>query len=1066
MNFESYKRILLCNQDDDICLRNGGSYSIDFEIEDENTADRIFMTGETAIFYNWKTEPDYQYLYRRIDDSLTSAEANKARFALDMSADNFDFPKIAYHKILWWPRYYGGGSVWRSGVSAKAENLKIHEGGYLHLLVELRYVKAGQDKRLVYNEPDLTAVIDIPEGSYDWSDLETALPPVKAPVASVCIYLEGIHYSGKVYFEKPYFCSENGVSILHDFLPFLEDKPEFNWIGVNLSKVEWPSFIVKLNGETIYDGNIFERCHRYSEWEFTIPRGVARNGKNTLEITHTSNYRDTAPYNIHELGIVSARRDMLLWCPEVVSAGEEFAVLMKTEADGVAFTLEGNGEVTACGELICEKAGLNVLKFICDKPQNDVSFRLISEYGNVDCSISRVVERDDDGVITGTGDMVYINQNKRDFENYIAWYLSNDIGKLLTVRPTYRWCGSRAADGKLWRETADLLNSLGIKVSHMRDGRELQGCNANPTFEELDSPNFLGRQTHELDGAYVYWSRCGKDASDNLNEQMFNDLFVRFFMRDHERMYVRYSPETYYARGGTLENCRDHTIPRDMEAVADFVVKSLALSRDGSTRHTGPATLFKYFYQAGYSWTGAELMYSSNEVTCASLRGAAKAYGGKIGGHLATQWSTTPHDTAEHAKRYRLALYNTYIQGVDEINTEEGLWRMEEYFAYHNRFSPACVDHLKEHKEFNRYVLTHTRSGSFYSPVAFLNGRYDGWKYFGGKTTLWGRSDMQYGDAENGWDLLDVFYPLSRHGSLYRHPCPKDKPVGFYSGTPIGGVDILPIEANDFDGYKLICAVGYNKALPEDMDKLERFVLSGGKLFIGLAQMSTTTLRDDIENYSLDYIDHSFVKSVAPEISFVEDTLDGNAVRVNVNIPENATALKLTDSGRALIYKIGIGNGTVYVLNTLEYAGNPAIYSAVREFIATISQEGFSEERVWAKGDENVHFAVFDQPDGSRHIYFLAIDWFDATEPTHTATLRAGEYEYPVEVSYGTMIKAVANENAAAWFDCENCDVLEVSENTVKLQGFGKGKLFVARNGEIKTLDVDFSEKSLITLEI
>jgi hypothetical protein len=325
---------------------------------------------------------------------------------------------------------------------------------------------------------------------------------------------------------------------------------------------------------------------------------------------------------------------------------------------------------------------------------------------------------------------------------------------------------------------------------------------------------------------------------------------------------------------------------------------------------------------------------------------------------------------------------------------------------------------------------------------------------------------MQYGDAENGWDLLDVFYPLSRHGALYRHPCPKDKPVGFYSGTPMGGVDILPIEANDFDGYKLICAVGYNKALPEDMDKLERFVLSGGKLFIGLAQMSTTTLRDDIENYSLDYIDHSFVKSVAPEISFVEDTLDGNAVRVNVNIPENATALKLTDSGRALIYKIGIGNGTVYVLNTLEYAGNPAIYSAVREFIATISQEGFSEERVWAKGDENVHFAVFDQPDGSRHIYFLAIDWFDATEPTHTATLRAGEYEYPVEVSYGTMIKAVANESAAVWFDSEDCDVLEVSENTVKLQGFGKGKLFVAKNGEIMSFDVDFSEKSLITLEI
>ena len=1064
MNFESYERIMLCEHDKDVCLRPFKSYSMDFDIEDPIGADRIFMTGETAIFYNWKTEGDYEYLYRRIDDSLTSVEANKARFALDMSADNFDFPKIAHHKIVWWPYYYGGGSVWRAGISAKAENLKIHEGGYLHLLVEIRYVKAGVDKRLVYNKPDLTAVIDIPEGSYDWSDLETAFPPVTAAVASVCVYLEGMHYSGKVYFEKPYFCSENGVSILHDFLPFLQDKPQFNWIGVNLSKVEWPKIEVKLNGETIFDGEIFERCHRYSEWEFSIPQGLAKFGKNTLEITHKSDYRDAAPYNIHELGIVSVRRDMLLWCPEIVSAGEEFAILLKTEADGVAFTLEENENICACGELICEKSGLNVLKFICNKPQNDVSFRLISEYGNVDCSISRVVERKDDGVITGTGDMVYINQNKRDFENYIAWYLSNDIGKLLTVRPTYRWCGSRSADGKLWRETADLLDSLGIKTVHMRDGRELQGCNANPTEAEMASPNFLGRQTHELDGAFVYW--MPGDVSNNLNQQMFYDLYIRFYLQDHERMDVKYTPEVYLARDKVLKCWRDHTIPRDMEAISNFVVNSLAACRDGSTRHTGPATLFKYFYQAGYSWTGAELMYSSNEVTCASLRCAAKVYGGKTGGHLATQWSTTPHDTVEHVKRYRLALYNTYIQGVDDINTEEGLWRMEEYFAYHNRFSPACLDHLKEQKDFNRYVLTHTRSGNFYTPVAMLNGRYDGWERFGGKNTLWGRTDMQYGDPENAWDMLDVFYPLSRHGSLYRHPCPKDKPVGFYSGTPMGGIDILPIEAKGFDGYKLLCAVGYNKALSEDMDKLESFVTNGGKLFIGLAQMSVTTNRDDIENYDLQYIDHPFVKAVAPEISFVEDALDGKAIRVNGNIPENATVLKQTDGGRALIYEIKVGEGRVYLLNTLEYAGNPAINAAVKEFVASVSREIFDEERVWAKGDDVVNFAAFEQNDGSRHIYFLSIDWFDAAEPTHTATIRVGDNDYPIDVRYGTMIKVVANEKVAAWFDCEDCDVLEVSENTIRVQGVGQGKLFVARNGEIKTFDVDFNDKSLFDVEL
>jgi hypothetical protein len=64
------------------------------------------------------------------------------------------------------------------------------------------------------------------------------------------------------------------------------------------------------------------------------------------------------------------------------------------------------------------------------------------------------------------------------------------------------------------------------------------------------------------------------------------------------------------------------------------------------------------------------------------------------------------------------------------------------------------------------------------------------------------------------------------------------------------------------------------------------------------------------------------------------------------------------------------------------------------------------------------------------------------------------------------MIKAVATDNIAGWIDCEECDVLEISENAVKVQGIGSGRLFVAKNGEIKVIDIDFSEKSLLTLEI
>ena len=60
MNFESYKQLMLCERDRDISLRTGKSFSIDFDIENAKSADRVFFTGESGIFYGWKTEPDYQ----------------------------------------------------------------------------------------------------------------------------------------------------------------------------------------------------------------------------------------------------------------------------------------------------------------------------------------------------------------------------------------------------------------------------------------------------------------------------------------------------------------------------------------------------------------------------------------------------------------------------------------------------------------------------------------------------------------------------------------------------------------------------------------------------------------------------------------------------------------------------------------------------------------------------------------------------------------------------------------------------------------------------------------------
>ena len=89
---------------------------------------------------------------------------------------------------------------------------------------------------------------------------------------------------------------------------------------------------------------------------------------------------------------------------------------------------------------------------------------------------------------------------------------------------------------------------------------------------------------------------------------------------------------------------------------------------------------------------------------------------------------------------------------------------------------------------------------------------------------------------------------------IYRHNCPNEE-LGYYSGTPNGNVDILPIEAEDFSNYRLLIAPGYNKAEDEDLEKLKDFVTEGGTLLIGWPQLSITVDRKKAISYEHTYWD-------------------------------------------------------------------------------------------------------------------------------------------------------------------------------------------------------------------
>lgn len=1044
-------------------INPGKSITLTFEGRDFPEASRLHFTGETALFYQWKNEPDHPMLYRRIDDSLNTEQANRNQYCLDLSAEGFDYPLLAYYKVMFPPKlsYLKLNSytdLWTFSLSVKTENLTLLEGGYLRFRAEIRYIKEGTAPRSTKGEPDVIYDLPIPEGTRDWTDLTEEIRFDAKNTASVSLFLEGERYCGKIYAESPQLTSETGWNLVPEFAPNSAERPQFTWMGINLSKKEWPKFEITLNGDTVYRGELFERCHRRAEAELPLKDIALKDGTNELTLKLISDYRDPLAYFLYDLGLICQRKTFLAACPRIVTAGVPFAVLVEGTA-GTALKL--NSEKVKALDLSLSENGLNAITLCCEECGNDIEFSLEYEGKTEVCHIDRCVLRGEDKVLTGTGDLVYIANEDDDVENYLKWYFDNQVGNLITIRPTYRWCGTRALNENRWRKTATLLNKAGMKYAHMLDGRELPGGDTNPSADTLKGNGFLGRQNHEMDGAFSYWGVWSH--TNDASQEGFLDLFARIARkrRDHVSP-LRTAPTNLIEKKGQRTLFRDLTLPDDMEIAARYTVEKLAQCRYDATRHTGPSTLFKYFYQAGYEWTGAELMYGPQETVCSALRGASRAYKKPIiGAHHAVQWSTSPHDTEEKNLRYRLALFGTYLQGVHDINTEEGLWHIEEFYSGFNRFSEACKKHTKQQTDFYRYVQTHTRAGDFYAPVAFLHGRYDGWDVFT-RRKVWGKDSMPFAEPEKAWDLLTYFYPRNRFGSLYRHPCPKES-VGYYSGTPYGNVDVLPAEAETYEGYGLLIAVGYNKAFPEDFDKMEAFVRNGGTLILGHPQCAVTTLRKDVVGLNHTYLDHPFRCRIACNGPFTEDTYRGNKVTV-ASIPADATVLLKTDSGRGLVYEVTVGKGRAIFLNAKEYAGAEGISAALREILDKEIPSLIRKERVYAEGNGDVQFALYNQPDGGKHVYFMATDWYNDPRNLRTGVLTVDEYRYTVPAPLGSPIKAVVKNGVAVWCNDWENDVTEVSETTFTAQGKGSAVFTVAKDGKIKDITLCFDGKAVQTV--
>ncbi|MBQ3228354.1 MAG: hypothetical protein IJB43_07205 [Clostridia bacterium] len=1060
----------------DLCdrvLRKGESVTYTFTDEGLNLRDhhRLYFSCEDRMHFALKDEVQTLKLYQLIDDSLDNEHANTRRYCLNMTCDAPKlYPKCALTKIKWPPRIdsvmYDTTDEWTFGIFAKAESLKIAEGGYLRIQLERWNKKPGIPPELTRDEPDEIVSIDIPEGTYDYTALMKQITLPTATTACVTVIVEGQNYEGTLYLEEPTLATSTGRNVCPDFATTVPNLDYFTWIGQNLSKKEWPEFIITLNDQVIHHGEVFLRIHRYPSVELDIPDCAIVKGENTVKIQYVSNYRDTVPLSLRELEILERPKKLfsITSCPVNAAFGQDICVLIRTEEDGLTLNCDCDN-FEAVSSLHFGKKGIHAARFRAKKCLNHQILTLKCGDFSDSAEIRHLVRRGEDNVITGSADLIYIdNSDPKAVEDYIEWFFSKEMGDLITIRPAYRWGGQRTLNPEVWEKFREICEGMDAKYAHMVDGRDLPGVWCNPHPDMLKGKNFMGRQLHERDGQAFYWS---PNLFTTMNiSPTFWSLSGRI-SRQHP-LTTENSPSAHNIAlsGGQLTIFRDTNCSADVKEAYECAQNTLRTVRGGdrlqNVRHTGPSVMFKYLYDAGFEWLGAETMDSSMEPLLAFHRGSARAYGQKeLGVHQALQWSTFPHDTEPRYRRYLLALYTCYLQGVHQINLEEGYWHLESGFVNHHRFSDATTRHRESEVKFYRFIRSHTRSGEFYTPIAILHGRYDGWNGFAGGS-LWGMPHMRVSEPEKSWSLLKVFYPLSniseKGTTVPKLPAAieDNRPRGMYTGTPRGHVDVMPIEKGIYDGYKLLAFLGHNTADRDDFDRVYGFVKKGGTLLTTWAHLSSATRLDDIQNHNFKYLYHSLSAALTTAKPIFETrNCNGKKLPIAVNPPADVEVLEKTDDGMPFVYSVKVGEGRVILVNTIYHPANDAVRSIYEKLLRNLQAKLYAEEPSEMTCGEDVQYAIYKQENGDYHYYVTPVDWYNDPAPKRSATLRVGEDVYPLSLTFGDIIKIVANNTTAAWAEEMDAEVLSIEGDRVTVQGVDTVTLHICRGGKEHVYKLD-----------
>lgn len=976
-----------------VVLRAGESLRMEVEITEAPypLRHRLRVVGESDIFWSQRCEMGMPLLYRSITDALDPDCAYGEKYALHLHGKDETWPRNAYIKVPadGLPRHMIFAAM------VRGESLDIQTDG--EFVVELGIYRAQNFRHLddVFDEPDEVVRLDIPAGSYEWQELSL---PVTLPNDAVMLLVRvgGTAFHGQAWIGSPRLFPAGGETVIAPFMPANphEDWQQLNWLGENLSRVEWPEFAVSVDGRECARKPVFNAIFRSADFEVALPE--LPQGAHDVTLCLHGDYANAMPFVVQRAEILqeSARPVEVIGYPEYVAEHQPFSVLLEIN-EGYASHLE-------------------TVQVDAGTARTNPSYSITITGGTFAITPTRVMH-DTDDIILSTGDAVYIPQQEENMRRYLAWYVRERLGNGICFRPVYRWSGSREVNPSLWTSLVPLLEGLGLHYYLMVDGRELPGRSANPADTLLEGPNYLGRQAHERDGAYNYWR-------SPRYESLYADIFRRgqqdggIFMIARPTVRERGKSQVYF----------DHRYAADMRQAAQYFVDNLAALRGNVLRHTGPSSLFHYFYQAGYQWLGAEQMYGPEEVILSALRGASKAVGQtNFGAHLAMQWSSAPQDTQAHADRYFLSLATCYLQGVRQINTEEGLWRMESEYAGFDRFSHACEIHRQSHTKFRRFLQTHPRRGVQRVPLAILRGRNCGWQCF--THQVWNaREEFKFGPPEESFELLHTFYPRSILDAIYRSKCADDKPEGWYSGTPYGPVDIAPLAARGpMHDYRAMAFLGWNTFDEEDFAHLLAYVEDGGTLLLAKPHISTHVVRNQ--------------PSALPRLSPTLAKIFGDVPLYGDRVERQ------------------IGKGTVIYFPQDAYPSDAGLRDSYESVLREIGCAAADAEaqRGWIRGSEDVNFSAFDRPDGLRSLYLLNIDWWSGAA-SHTVEFLHGDAVYEVRAQSGGIGVITVGDNIAVMPEGPDVDVIELTDKHIVIQSDAGARLrlFMAEKRVFEMIEV------------